>query len=231
MTTLPLHQLRPHPANSNAMPEPLLDKLTRHIEATGHYPPIIVRPLPADTNPDNPTDTTPRYQIIDGHHRRLALQRLGHDTARCEVWDVDDPQTLVLLATLNRLEGRDDPRARADLLRQLRESHSVADLADLLPEPAEQVRHLLDLQPTPPPIAPPPRLDDMPVAVQFFLTPADRKRLFHKLQTLGGPRDAALMRLVDQATNTPSTPRPTQSGEDRPIRSAADRSGEGTNTP
>ena len=37
-----------------------------------------------------------------------ALRRLGRASARCEVWAVDDDEAMLLLATLNRLQGRDD---------------------------------------------------------------------------------------------------------------------------
>ena len=50
---------------------------------------------------------------------------------------------LVLLATLNRLEGQDDPTKRAELLQQLTSMTSVDELGALLPEDASDVRRSL----------------------------------------------------------------------------------------
>ena len=183
---IPLDRLRAHPLNSNVMPEPLLAKLTLHIERTGQYPPIIVREYEED------------YQILDGHHRVQALRRLEHTQAKCDVWDVDDEGATLLLATLNRLQGSDDPLRRSALLADLRErsGRSAADLARWLPEDGERVERLLRLQ-APPTIAMAPRpIGAMPVAVHFFLLPDQRATLEMRLGELGGRREEALMRLV-----------------------------------
>ena len=104
MIEIPLTHLRSRADNANIMPEALLIKLAGHIERTGRYPHLIVRPMPGETG---------AYEILDGHHRAEALRRLRSETARCEVWEVDDDEALVLLATLNRLQGRDEVRRRA----------------------------------------------------------------------------------------------------------------------
>ncbi|MBE3071108.1 MAG: ParB N-terminal domain-containing protein, partial [Planctomycetes bacterium] len=146
---IPLDDLLPHPENSNRMPPRLLEKLKGHIQRTGRYEPLVVRPLRIGevaggagdqnesracpttagqasraTEPDGVPPPTPhsalstphcRYQILNGHHRAQALRELGHTHARCDVWEVDDAEARLLLATLNRLEGRDDPGLRARL--------------------------------------------------------------------------------------------------------------------
>jgi ParB-like chromosome segregation protein Spo0J len=194
---LPLVSLHPHPHNANIMPAPALKKLAAHLQRTGRYPPLIVRPLPLT----DPADLTPQYQILDGHHRAKALAQLGHDTARCMVWDVDDDEALLLLATLNRLRGRDDPRKRADLVDQIVrrcggvEKLTLERLARALPEDARDLYRLLELREAPAPTAPM-TLDAMPVAVHFFLLPDQRRRLEARLRELGGSREEALMLLV-----------------------------------
>ncbi len=96
-----------------------------------------------------------RYQILNGHHRAEVLRELGHTRARCDVWEVDDDEARVLLATLNRLEGRDDPSARGRLVAHLAEGRTAEELARLLPEPPDAVERLLHLaQPPPAPLAP-----------------------------------------------------------------------------
>ncbi|MFP4144832.1 MAG: ParB/RepB/Spo0J family partition protein [Phycisphaeraceae bacterium] len=187
---LGLDQLRPHPANSNRMPEERLAKLARHIGDTGRYPPLIVRPLPGEPG---------RYQILDGHHRAQALRRLERTAARCLVWEVDDDDALLLLATLNRLEGSDDPVRRARLVGELHRRRGGKGLSALLPESSEKLRRLLELERTPPRPRPPTDLGELPQAVHFFLAADDRQRLEKRLAEIGPTREAALMSLVGGA--------------------------------
>ena len=130
---VPLDQLSPHPLNSNVMPEELRGKLKAHIHRTGRYPFIVVRPDPEEPG---------RFQILDGHHRVEILRELGHAEARCDVWNVDDREAKLLLATLNRLEGQDSPIRRAQLIHELLGEMSLGDLAGLLPETDKQIEEL-----------------------------------------------------------------------------------------
>ena len=196
--TLPIASLQPHPANSNVMPKRLFGRLVAHIETTGNYPPIIVRPL--DDAGDDTTDDQPangrRYQILDGHHRVRALQQLGQIEARCEIWQVDEAQALVLLATLNRLEGADDPFRRASLLRELEQHMDRSQLARLLPEREKEIESLLALEKQAPMPLPAVPQEQLPVAVYFFLLPAQRDALEAALRATGFSREEALMKLV-----------------------------------
>jgi ParB-like chromosome segregation protein Spo0J len=135
---VPLAQLRPHPRNANLMSAERLEKLARNITAEGRYPPLIVRPH---------AEGEDAYQVIDGHQRLTVLARLGHQTALCFLWPCDDATALLLLATLNRLEGEDVPARRAELLAELSALLPAEALAQLLPEDAraiEQTMALLD---------------------------------------------------------------------------------------
>ncbi|MEM9560843.1 MAG: ParB/RepB/Spo0J family partition protein [Planctomycetota bacterium] len=184
-TPIALTDLRAHPANSNTMPAKRLAKLAAHIGRTGRYPPVIVRPL-GDA-----------YQVLDGHHRVKALTQLGHDTAQCEVWDVDDREALILLATLNRLEGGDDPRKRGALVSALRGQVGLPALAKLLPEDTGRLRALSALHDAPPPRPlPPAAVGRAPVAVTFFMSKSQRHALDARLRAHGGPREAALLELI-----------------------------------
>jgi len=185
--TIPIDLLDAHPANSNVMPKALLDKLAEEIQRTGLYPPVIVRAVGE------------RYQILDGHHRVRVLKRLGHDAAQAVVWRADDQQALLLLATLNRMRGDDDPRKRAALLTQLRQSMAVKEMARRLPEDSKRVRNLLAIHAAPPsPMAPKP-IDQMPVCVHFFLLPDQRRAVEQKLRAHGGGREQALLTLLGLA--------------------------------
>ena len=127
---IPLDRLLPHPANPNVMDEARLEKLAANIQRQDDYPPPIVRPH---------AEKDGYYQLLDGHQRIEVLKRLGYEDARCYVWPCDDEMALVLLATLNRLEGQDDPTKRAELLQQLSNMASFDELGALLPEDAGDV--------------------------------------------------------------------------------------------
>jgi ParB-like chromosome segregation protein Spo0J len=133
---VPLDDLLPHPLNSNVMAPELREKLLAHIRRTGRYPFLVVRPHPVESG---------RYQVLDGHHRISVLRDLGHIEARCDVWDVDDREAKLLLATLNRLEGQDQPLRRAQLLHELLAEMSAVDLGGLLPESEAEIRDLHSL--------------------------------------------------------------------------------------
>lgn len=130
---IPLDDLLPHPLNANTMPPDLQAKLKAHIKRTGRYPFLVVRPHP---------DEAGKYQVLDGHHRVAVLRDLGHTEARCDVWNVDDREAKLLLATLNRLQGQDLPIRRAQLVHELLGELSIDDLAGLLPETDKQIEEL-----------------------------------------------------------------------------------------
>ncbi len=131
-----IKRLRSHPANSNYMPENLKQKLTENIRQTSDYPPVIVRPFP---------DEPETWQIIDGYNRVEVLKQLGHQTVTCYIWPCDDQTALRLLATLNRLEGQDVPARRASLFKELADLTSPEELAQLLPESANEIEQTLSL--------------------------------------------------------------------------------------
>ncbi len=133
---IPLDDLLPHPLNSNVMSPEYREKLLAHIRRTAGYPFLVVRPHPTEQG---------KYQVLDGHHRVSVLRELGHAEARCDVWDVDDREAKLLLATLNRLEGQDQPLRRAQLLHELLSEWNVADLGGLLPETEGEILDLHSL--------------------------------------------------------------------------------------
>jgi ParB-like chromosome segregation protein Spo0J len=128
-----LNDLLPHPLNSNVMPADLQAKLRAHIKRTGRYPYLVVRQHPKEAG---------KYEVLDGHHRVAVLRDLGHTEARCDVWEVNDRESKLLLATLNRLQGQDQPRKRAELIHELLGEMSLDDLGGLLPESDKQIEEL-----------------------------------------------------------------------------------------
>lgn len=135
--SITLDTLVAHPDNPNRMSKTNFSKLMRNIERTGRYEPIIVRLHPQRKG---------CFQIINGYHRCHALTKLGYKTADCIVWDIDDKQTDVLLATLNRLGGSDNLDKKIDLLKRLNKRMESAELTKLLPQTAKQIERLVNLK-------------------------------------------------------------------------------------
>jgi len=130
---IPTDRLVPHPENSNRMSADMLTKLRKHIERTGRYEPLTVRPHPSQEG---------NYEVLNGHNRLRVLRAIGEGSARCIVWDVDDDQARLYLATLNRLAGSDIPERRATLLESLLGAFEVAELSTLLPDDRGQIEEL-----------------------------------------------------------------------------------------
>lgn len=151
--SIPLAQLIPHPDNPNRMSRVTFAKLVRNIGQTGRYEPLIVRRITDIkghiseniTNLRRNTYESDIYQIINGHHRWQALKKLGKETADAVVWDIDDDQTDILLATLNRLCGQDVLDKKLALLKRLSERAKPAELAKLLPQTKTRLEKLINL--------------------------------------------------------------------------------------
>ena len=141
---IPLDKLLAHPENPNRMSRATFEKLKRHIAQSGNYEPLIVRKHP---------EIEEHFQIINGHHRAKALKELGETFADCAVWDVDDNQVRILLATLNRLGGKDELAAKSELIKNLSAKFSSKELSKLLPDTKVIIERLKDIQKLIPPPA------------------------------------------------------------------------------
>lgn len=161
--SIPLEKLLPHPGNCNRMSRADFARLTAHIKRTGRYEPVVVRPDPVREG---------NLQILNGHHRVEALKKLGYAQADCVVWQVPDDEADVLLATLNRLCGRDDLHKRSELIKRLSRRLSIKEMARLLPDGKKQIERLKALQK--PLISPAAKANVFAEAVVFFLTPEQK---------------------------------------------------------
>ena len=145
-----------------------------------------------------------KYQILNGHHRVRALAELGHKTVRCDVWDVDDTEALVLVATLNRLQGEDLPEKREALLAELLKTFDPPRLGELLPESASDLAELARaIAPEPiPDLASPADLE--PVEFLTFAVTPEQKEIVEAALKRTGRRDrpAALLALAQAYTTT-----------------------------
>ena len=135
--SIALDRLVFHPDNPNKQSKANFAKLVRNIERTGRYEPIVVRPC---------SEKAGRFQIINGHHRCHALAKLGYETADCIIWDINDEETDILLATLNRLGGSDELGKKLKLLKRLNKKMEAGELAKLLPQTAKQIERLTNLK-------------------------------------------------------------------------------------
>ncbi len=150
VSRIELEKLVAHPDNPNRMSKANFTKLIRNIEQTGRYEPLVVRPCPQknchscpNRNPGN--DRISCFQIINGHHRWQALRKLGYKTVEAVIWDIDDHDTDILLATLNRLGGSDILEKKLALLKRLNQRMKTHELAKLLPQTAKQIERLTEL--------------------------------------------------------------------------------------
>jgi ParB-like chromosome segregation protein Spo0J len=170
---IPIDCLVPHPENSNHMTAEMLRRLQRHIERTGKYEPLTVRPHPSAGG---------KYEVLNGHNRLRVLRAIGHESARCVVWDVDDDQARLYLATLNRLAGSDVPERRAALLEGLLGTFDIAELSVLLPDDRCQLEELERLSRLEPEDlvaagAPDKHESHLPVIFDFVLEEAEAKEV------------------------------------------------------
>lgn len=133
---IPLDRLLPHPENPNRMAKANFEKLKRHIKQTHNYEPLIVRKHP---------EIADSFQIINGHHRADALKQIGETFADCVEWDVNDDAARLLLATLNRLGGKDELGAKASLYKNLSIKFSIKELTKLLPDNKQTIEKLKDI--------------------------------------------------------------------------------------
>jgi hypothetical protein len=130
---IPIELLVEHPENSNFMNAETARKLRRHIEQTGRYEPLTVRPHPGEEG---------KFQIVNGHNRLRVLRALNYRMVSCVIWKLDDDQTRLYLATLNRLSGKEIPERRAMLLETLFKSYEADELMELLPDDNKQIEEL-----------------------------------------------------------------------------------------
>jgi len=200
---LALSQIVPHPDNPNVMSRCALDKLRKHIGQTGRYAPLIVRTLGRSKRFARYKG---KYQLIDGHQRLRALAELGYKTVHVADWgDLTDRQTDILLLTLNRLTGGDDPAKRARLIKRVldRQESSLKELARLLPDSQRALQRLIELtRPQANTLPPPPDPADQPVPFAVYLTPRQHRLLQQALKKTKTPaartHAAALEKILQQ---------------------------------
>ena len=122
-----------------------------------------------------------KFQVINGHNRLRVLRTLNYQTANCVVWNLDDDQTRLYLATLNRLSGSDIPERRAALIDNLLQAFDIDELTALLPNDRKQIEELerlsrLELDDLTKQAIPEERFE-VPVILSFMLEESEAKEV------------------------------------------------------
>lgn len=173
---LNIDELYPHPDSPNKMGKSKILKLTRNIEQSGLYEPLIVRKHPEKNG----------YEIINGNQRLEALRKLGYESVECIIWDVDAHRTRLLLCTLNRLSGRDRLKQKKKLIRELTTELDKKELGKLVPYNKKQLERLCkdaDLNKAKTPVE---TEDRRPQPVVFFLDKREQEKLDNALKAAVG---------------------------------------------
>jgi len=153
ISSVAIENLVPHPDHPNRMSKKKFAKLVYNIERTSRYEPLVVRPCPethchscGSKNPDIGEKVKyDCFQIINGQHRWKALRQLGYKTVDVVVWNVDDQDTDILLATLNRLGGSDVLEKKLALMGRLNQREPSSNLAKRLPHTAKQIHRMAQM--------------------------------------------------------------------------------------
>lgn len=88
---IPIYKIDPFPNHPfKVVDDADMDDLVESIRAKGLITPCIVRKMPGE-----------RYELISGHRRTHACDRLGYDTIKCEVLDVSRDEATILMVESN----------------------------------------------------------------------------------------------------------------------------------
>ncbi len=185
---IPLGLILGHPDNSNKMGASVYRKLVAAMGMRERYPALIVRPHP---------EVEGSFQILDGHFRLQALRDVGGVEASCQVWHVDDVEALVLLASLNRLRGRDVPAKRAALVKKIAAQTSLEEVGRRLPETARAIGQLLALADGSTSVKTGTAGSSGVSAFTVFLSPRQRMRLDTRLKAIHANISLAFVMLFD----------------------------------
>jgi len=136
---IPLERLVPSTIRPNRMSRMFSKKLRSHIERVGRYETLTVRPHPTKKD---------YFEVLNGHARLDVLRELGIQTAKCDIWEIDDLEASLFLATLNRIQCSEAPELRMSLLLELLKTIPKEDIAKYVPETLKSLDQLEQLEMT-----------------------------------------------------------------------------------
>lgn len=117
---LPVADVMENDWNPNHMEAKEFNLLKAHIQKVGDNSeqPIMVRKHPEHIG---------KYQIIDGAHRYKVMKELGFEEIIATIVDYDDKMAKIKTLSMNKIKGEADQVKLAELIKDLRENHNVAD--------------------------------------------------------------------------------------------------------
>jgi ParB/RepB/Spo0J family partition protein len=108
---LPMASLHEAPGNPNHMEAKELEALGAAMKAKGFLQPVLVRPLKEGW-----------YEIVDGHHRKRAAEKLGMTEIPCVVKAMNDADALMVRVGMNKIRGELDLGEVGRIFEQLHET-------------------------------------------------------------------------------------------------------------
>ena len=136
-----LTEIHPHPANprSDEWNEGALTELMRSIEENGVTNTPILRELDEG-----------KYEIVSGHRRIRACRQLGYISQSCEIRDLNDDETLMVMMTENMFREDLNPVEEAEAYHMMCErlqwsAQKVADAMGIKVKTVERKQALLNL--------------------------------------------------------------------------------------
>ena len=131
---LTLDQLKEAPWNPNRMDEAMLQKLRESLSRYGLVQNLVARPLEGDC-----------YEVLSGNQRLQVLREINSSQVPCVVLELDDARARLLSQALNRVQGKDDLGLRAEMLKEILNQVSQAEVLKLLPETADSLQAFASL--------------------------------------------------------------------------------------
>lgn len=123
--------IQPAEDNPNVMTEEEVASLERGVSELGFLQPLLVRHLPDEMLGTAPAAGTPRYEIIDGHHRFEVAKKLEMPIIPCVlVEDMSEEQVRITRIAMNKNRGELDLTATGRHLRALAADYEL-DLSAL----------------------------------------------------------------------------------------------------
>ena len=105
---LKIEEIKTNPYNPNMMEKGIREKLKKLIQKEGNYPPLIVNKRKDGS-----------YILLDGHQRLQVLKELGYKEIKCDIWEIEEEDEYLVLATINRLRGKPYKKLQEELFKIL----------------------------------------------------------------------------------------------------------------
>ena len=131
---LPINHIVPSEWNPNRMDAQELARLKQSIQRFGLVVPLVVRSI-----------ENGHYQTIGGDQRLSVLKEVGVESVPCVLVQADDATSRLLSQALNRIQGEDDLGLKAQLLQEVLQHYSEADVLSLLPETSQSLQAFASL--------------------------------------------------------------------------------------